>query len=1707
MSVRPGLEELERRRVFSVSWTNPNGGDWDTASNWSGDAVPNSTDDVTISIAVSGPITHDSSASDSVASLMSSDPITLAGGILSIGSTAALSAPLTLSGGTISGGTIDLTNGATVVGTSSGGTLSAITLNGNLDLTATSSDVSITNGLTLNGTATLSNGSGTYAALLFSGTQTLGGSGSVLFNNGTVLANDNYPYTGMFLTSSNTSLTIGPNITVHGGEAEIGRSDSTAWTSATNVSLVLQGTIDADSAGETIYVDGTNWTNSGTLQTDGGSLVLEGSWTSTTAAALTVNAGTLELGGTWSTTSTVTVNGGTLSVAGAGTWGTLAPVVAASGATMSFDGGSLALSSPITLSGAGLFRLNGASLTGGTINLTNGATLVGTTSGGTLSAITLNGNLDLTATSSDVSITNGLTLNGTATLSNGSGTYAALLFSGTQTLGGSGSVLFNNGTVLANDNYPYTGMFLTSSNTSLTIGPNITVHGGEAEIGRSDSTAWTSATNVSLVLQGTIDADSAGETIYVDGTNWTNSGTLQTDGGSLVLEGSWTSTTAAALTVNAGTLELGGTWSTTSTVTVNGGTLSVAGAGTWGTLAPVVAASGATMSFDGGSLALSSPITLSGAGLFRLNGASLTGGTINLTNGATLVGTTSGGTLSAITLNGNLDLTATSSDVSITNGLTLNGTATLSNGSGTYAALLFSGTQTLGGSGSVLFNNGTVLANDNYPYTGMFLTSSNTSLTIGPNITVHGGEAEIGRSDSTAWTSATNVSLVLQGTIDADSAGETIYVDGTNWTNSGTLQTDGGSLVLEGSWTSTTAAALTVNAGTLELGGTWSTTSTVTVNGGTLSVAGAGTWGTLAPVVAASGATMSFDGGSLALSSPITLSGAGLFRLNGASLTGGTINLTNGATLVGTTSGGTLSAITLNGNLDLTATSSDVSITNGLTLNGTATLSNGSGTYAALLFSGTQTLGGSGSVLFNNGTVLANDNYPYTGMFLTSSNTSLTIGPNITVHGGEAEIGRSDSTAWTSATNVSLVLQGTIDADSAGETIYVDGTNWTNSGTLEAQNGGVLNVVSTPSNLSSGTLTGGTWSVGANSTLSLAGGSITANAATIILGGTGATFPTLADLAVDSMGSNLELAGGASLTTAGNLDNSGTIDLASGTLDVAGSFSQEPTGSFDVAIGGLTPGSQFGQLNVTGEASLGGALGVSLTNGYAPVLGDSYQVMTFGSVTGAFATGTGLSIGGGLGFSPTIGATSLNLLVGASGSYNVTTTADSGPGSLRSAIDAADASTGGFTINFSIATGPQTIILLSALPSITSQVTIDGTSQPGYAGAPLIDLDGSSAGAGTTGLDFESGSGGSVVRTLVIDNFSQYGIELASAGNTVESCYVGTNAAGTAAGSRPMNDGVIALAANNTIGGAAAGAGNVISGNTQYGIQITGEASAGNAVAGNFIGTDQSGSGAVGNYAGVEIDSGASGNLIGTNGEGVNAALERNIISGNTYAGVWVTGAGTDNNIIAGDYVGTNPSGTQANANTGFGVLITYGASGNTIGGETAAKGCLISGNLYAGIDIYSSGTDDNVVSGSLIGTDVTGEAALPNANGVQIPAGAANNTIGGTASAPQRHLRKQQLRCGHQPRILKQHARRQLRRHRRERYQRPQKRRRRHRCLRPGQCDRRSRSRQRHFGKRASGHFCAIRHGHDRAGKQDRNHGRWTTCAAGRLLQWHPSV
>ena len=136
----PSLETLERRLVLSsVSWTNPNGGDWNTASNWSSDAIPTAADDVTISIGVSNPITHDAANADAVNSVTSDNPIVLSAGTLSIAAASTFGDTVTLSGGTLSGGPISMTNGATLIG--QGGTLDGVTLNGNLNVTAASADV------------------------------------------------------------------------------------------------------------------------------------------------------------------------------------------------------------------------------------------------------------------------------------------------------------------------------------------------------------------------------------------------------------------------------------------------------------------------------------------------------------------------------------------------------------------------------------------------------------------------------------------------------------------------------------------------------------------------------------------------------------------------------------------------------------------------------------------------------------------------------------------------------------------------------------------------------------------------------------------------------------------------------------------------------------------------------------------------------------------------------------------------------------------------------------------------------------------------------------------------------------------------------------------------------------------------------------------------------------------------------------------------------------------------------------------------------------------------------------------------------------------------------------------------------------------------------------------------------------------------------
>ncbi|MEP7338310.1 MAG: right-handed parallel beta-helix repeat-containing protein, partial [Acidobacteriota bacterium] len=347
------------------------------------------------------------------------------------------------------------------------------------------------------------------------------------------------------------------------------------------------------------------------------------------------------------------------------------------------------------------------------------------------------------------------------------------------------------------------------------------------------------------------------------------------------------------------------------------------------------------------------------------------------------------------------------------------------------------------------------------------------------------------------------------------------------------------------------------------------------------------------------------------------------------------------------------------------------------------------------------------------------------------------------------------------------------------------------------------------------------------------------------------------------------------------------------------------------------------------------------------------------------------------------------------------TAANDGVCSLREAITAANTNTvsgaaagecaagmaGMDTIVFNIGVGTPMINVTSTLPTITEPVIIDGNT----GGATRVELNG--AGGGVNGLTITAGN--STIKSLVINRFSQTGILInTNGGNIIQNCFIGTNAAGTVDLGNSINGIVLNDGANNTIGGIAAGTGNVISGNNQDGILI-GSGSTNNIVQGNFIGTDVNGITALGNSSqGVNILTSVSGNTIGGSTTGA-----RNIVSGNGDNGVRI-GVGSSNNTVLGNFIGTNAVGTAAIPNLSRGVSINSAPS-NTVGGAATGARNVISGNGQEGVFITGSLATGNAVQGNYIGTNAAGTAALGNgADGVIIDSSSTGNTIGGASAA-----------------------------------------------------------------------------------------------------------
>jgi parallel beta-helix repeat protein len=330
--------------------------------------------------------------------------------------------------------------------------------------------------------------------------------------------------------------------------------------------------------------------------------------------------------------------------------------------------------------------------------------------------------------------------------------------------------------------------------------------------------------------------------------------------------------------------------------------------------------------------------------------------------------------------------------------------------------------------------------------------------------------------------------------------------------------------------------------------------------------------------------------------------------------------------------------------------------------------------------------------------------------------------------------------------------------------------------------------------------------------------------------------------------------------------------------------------------------------------------------------------------------------------------------------------ADSGAGSFRQAL--LDAEANGTsepdTITFAIPSGPFTISPLTAFPVVSQGVTIDGTSQPGYSGSPIVQLDGAAIVASASGLQLSTDT---VVKGLSITRFTGHGIDMTSASRvSVLGNWVGLDSLGNPAGNggSGVYSGNVPSLAVIAIGGRGANEGNLLSGNARYGLETYSDYS-GLEVVSNLIGTNPIGTSSVGNMlGGVHI-------LGGTE-------IQDNVVAGNSGPGIYVN-ARFGYATISGNRVGLNALG-GAMPNLGNGMTLVFGAleEFQAYRSESLVQNNTVSGNAGIGISLSARNT---TVSSNTIGLSVSKDALVPNGgDGIRIVDGDAIRILSNTVSA-----------------------------------------------------------------------------------------------------------
>jgi RHS repeat-associated protein len=1189
------------------------------------------------------------------------------------------------------GGTVDAESGtlqATRGGTSTGGTLIA-NGSGVLDLTGGSSP-------TFTGTYT---GSGSGRVQLASGTLTIGSGGATfdfttnglfVFSGGTLAGPGTLTNSGTgFLTVtggtlngtlSNQGTITQPSgtLTLNGGLSNAGTyavalaasgNVTTAAGTFTNASTGIlelttnvSATLRSPFANQGGTVETTAAVTTGTLILGGGGTSTGGSYDATAAGAA------IDLAG-----GATSVFNGTYSGSGAGLielslTGSIA--AGASGATLAFTTESFQVSN-------GGFNLQGNTLTNtGTITLANPS---GTTVALYANQFYIGGTFNLGGTF----INTGTVVEGIGPVEmfdnvtlNNQGSYQFTSDSGLIFGNAPPQAVVNSGTIEKSGGTGTTKIDIPFDNQGGTV---------DAETGTLSLSRGGTSTGGTYTANGTAVIDLTGGSSHTFTGTYTGSGTgrVQITSGSLTIGSGgatfnfpsgqfvWSGGTLSGTLTNAGTGFLtfssvtpGGTLNNLGAISQTGGTLNVTNSGTFtvssgtvnlnggtgGTIAETSSTvnvtgsfAGATMlSGTGGTYNFSGTLTNSGnlsliggttSPTFFLVGATINGGTLTTTSGAQLTATQQGGTLNGVTLAGTVFTgLIINTFVDIKGGLTLAPTGLFRmEGNG---ELDFLGSQSLTGSGAVDFADNLVIANGFNPsgLKGLYVPNPGDTLTITSGVTVHGLTGFVGSSGG---------GLV---------------------TNNGAIAADGG-------------GTITVQNDTNFAGGT--------LTGGTWQVSGTSTLDLVGASISTNAANILLDGPSSHLTQ--NSAGAGALTNLAANAAGGSFTLRNGATF--TTAQGFTNAGTLNVgagsqfNLGLGGGTSSA-IPGAISWwqgegNAADTQGNNPGTlvggvsFAPGVFGQAFNFNGSDYVNAGTSSSLApatitvsfwmfarsvNGNFTHPaarwGHSTTSPNSWIfDLAPNLSMNFTVQNTAGTQANAGSSALvslNAWHFIAGTYDGSTVK--VYVDG-----------QLSGQASLTGPLNNNVSTTSIGAKFADGASffalnglvDDLQVSSQVLTAGQLAAIF--TAAHAQTYAQTGGSTVLSGGTLAGAVQLqagtltgsgTIGGNLVNAAAVDLGSapGTLTVNGNYTQTAAGALSLKVGGTTAGSQFDQVNISGTATLNGALNAALVNGFAPSVGESFTALNFASSSGTFATFNPPLIDGQPAFVTSSTPTSLNLV-------------------------------------------------------------------------------------------------------------------------------------------------------------------------------------------------------------------------------------------------------------------------------------------------------------------------------------------------------------------------------------------------------------------------------------------------------------------------------